>query len=177
MGKYELNMRGPAVLCIVIAMATGALADGCDCEDRIAALEAVVNSLGRESCQTGDLRVQNCDSGFENINNVILCVNAPINGGSGISDSFTVNFPTSFSTTPVVDVSLSGQAVINGQNQSVSVSSVTGDGFTINYEADDFIPVTSDLTWFACPGAALSPSDPDLGPDNGGSSGGDSRRR
>merc|ERR1711963_90824 len=175
--KYSVSMRGLVVLCVV-AMATRGLAD-CDCEDRIAALEAVVNNLGRGSCQTGTLRFVNCDTGFENITNAFICASVPISGGAGVSESSAVTFGTAFTSTPVVSVSLSGASILQGQNQSVSVSDVSTSGLTINYEADDYLPIVTDLTWFACPGPALSNSDPVLGPGNngGGSSGGDSRRR
>jgi len=169
---------------LVLGLATGAWA--CGCEDRIAAIEAVVNTLGRASCQTGSFRINNCEERFEdNVNDVIQCVTGPLNGDPETIKTENVVFSETFPTPPVVTIGLSGAALAQGLNQSAVVTSVTESGFSVTYEADDFIAVQSDFNWFACPSPAIPANRADLGPAADGSdsccsddsSGGDSRRR
>ncbi|KAK7110176.1 uncharacterized protein [Littorina saxatilis] len=119
---------------------------------RLADMERIVTDLARQSCITGRAAIQICpDSPFDV---TLLCVQGPfLNGDPPTIVDFTINFNTPFLTTPVVTVAISGQSLLLAKNCSAVITGATPEGFTFNYTADVLLPVATEVTWFACPGA------------------------
>ncbi|XP_076444135.1 uncharacterized protein LOC143282396 [Babylonia areolata] len=127
---------------------------------RISALEYNLKLIGHQECQTGVLNFTTCP-GFNDasIADISACIVSPVAGsGTNIID-VTVTFNKPFKYPPVVMASYSALALIDAKNCSLEVLSVAKDRFTLRQVADDFLPVGTEVSYFACPTAFFKSDD------------------
>ncbi|KAL8580289.1 hypothetical protein ACOMHN_061530 [Nucella lapillus] len=113
---------------------------------RISLLESQLNG------QMGVVDFSLCP-GFKEENTAVIttCVTNPSAGAGATTTDVNITFTTPYSSPPVVGVAYSGLSFLNSKNCTLEVIDVQTNQFTIRQFADDFLPIETRATYFACP--------------------------
>ncbi|KAL8580288.1 hypothetical protein ACOMHN_061529 [Nucella lapillus] len=91
--------------------------------------------------------------GFREANTAVItnCVTSPSAGAGATTTDVNITFTPPFSSPPVVGVAYSGFSFLIAKNCTLEVLDVQTNQFTIRQFADDFLPIETQATFFACP--------------------------